>query len=62
MSSEENGSNMGSTDLGELDSLFGDTSQNAQEMNKVILSQSKQNLEGFASCFPEWDLFPPTDV
>ncbi len=40
----------------ELESLFGNQDNEIKEMEKVVLSH---NLEGFASCFPEWDLHPP---
>jgi hypothetical protein len=45
--------------LDELDAMFGqdDTAENDAE-NKVL----SQNLEGFASCFPEWDLHPPVNM
>lgn len=43
-------------DFSELEALFGTDSAETQKMEKVMLSQ---NLEGFASCFPEWDLHPP---
>lgn len=44
-------------ELDELDNLFGGESL-AEQSEKVILTQ---NLEGFAHCFPEWDLHPPVD-
>ncbi len=44
-------------ELEELENMFGDTSL-AEQCEKVILTQ---NLEGFAHCFPEWDLHPPVD-
>lgn len=40
----------------ELESLFGQIDSDAAKMEQVMLTQ---NLEGFASCFPEWDLHPP---
>ncbi len=40
----------------ELDELFGLAETDKDKMEKTILTQ---NLEGFASCFPEWDLHPP---
>lgn len=40
----------------ELASLFDTGDAEIERMEKVVLSQ---NLEGFASCFPEWDLHPP---
>lgn len=43
-------------DFDELEALFGQEDSDLDRMEKVVLSQS---LEGFASCFPEWDLHPP---
>lgn len=40
----------------ELEMMFGQDNLDLARMEKVILTQ---NLEGFASCFPEWDLHPP---
>ena len=40
----------------ELESLFGQPESELERMEKVSLTQ---NLEGFASCFPTWDLHPP---
>lgn len=40
----------------ELDELFGESQNEMEKMEKVVLTQ---NLEGFASCFPEWDIHPP---
>lgn len=39
----------------ELEEMFKEDEEIAKA-EKVVL---KQNLEGFASCFPEWDLHPP---
>jgi hypothetical protein len=43
-------------DFDELEAMFGQSDSDLNRMEKVILTQ---NLEGFASCFPEWDLHPP---
>ncbi len=43
-------------DFDELEAMFGESDLEIKKMEKVVLSQ---NLEGFASCFPEWDLHPP---
>lgn len=43
------------SELDELEDMFGQDDQIIQ-MESVMLSQ---NLEGFASCFPDWDLHPP---
>jgi hypothetical protein len=52
---EENVQNtMGEFD--ELEAMFGQDTSDIAQMEQVMLTQ---NLEGFASCFPEWDLQPP---
>lgn len=43
-------------DFDELEAMFGSIDEDVKKMEKVVLTQ---NLEGFASCFPEWDLHPP---
>ena len=43
-------------DFDELEAMFGQDTSDLANMEKVMLTQ---NLEGFASCFPEWDLHPP---
>lgn len=40
----------------ELEAMFGKDNSELDKMEKVMLTQ---NLEGFASCFPDWDLHPP---
>ena len=40
----------------ELEAMFGQDDSDVMKMQKVVLTQ---NLEGFASCFPDWDLHPP---
>ena len=40
----------------DLEAMFGTSEEEFQNMEKVVLTQ---NLEGFASCFPDWDLHPP---
>ena len=40
----------------ELEAMFGQDTSDLAKMEKVMLTQ---NLECFASCFPEWDLHPP---
>lgn len=44
--------------MGELDDLFGGDDSSAKKSEKIVLNQ---NLEGFASCFPDWDLHPPVE-
>ncbi len=50
--------NMNNEDMifDELEALFGQEDSDIARMERVVLSQ---NLEGFASCFPDWDLHPP---
>ena len=43
-------------DFDELEAMFGGSDSDITRMEKIVLTQ---NLEGFASCFPEWDLHPP---
>lgn len=40
----------------ELEAMFGQNTSDLEKIEKVMLTQ---NLEGFASCFPDWDLHPP---
>lgn len=47
---------MAGMDFDDLASMFGDEGGELQNAEQVELTQ---NLEGFASCFPEWDLHPP---
>ncbi|MBR3102217.1 MAG: hypothetical protein IKQ27_05120 [Lachnospiraceae bacterium] len=44
--------------MDELEAMFGQENPETEQMEKVVL---EQNLKGFASCFPEWDLHPPVD-
>ncbi len=53
---DEDASFDGLDELDELESMFGGEDIEAARNEKVILSQ---NLEGFAHCFPDWDLHPP---
>ena len=43
-------------DFDELESMFGAPEDELAQMEKTSLTE---NLEGFASCFPDWDLHPP---
>ena len=57
--SEETNTMNGSGDLSdfdELESMFGAPEDELAQMEKTTLTE---NLEGFASCFPDWDLHPP---
>ena len=42
--------------LAELNDLFSEDDEKIKEAEANVLSQ---NLTGFASCFPGWDLHPP---
>lgn len=42
--------------MDELEAMFGSDFADIEKMEEVTLTQS---LEGFASCFPDWDLHPP---
>lgn len=48
--------NKNASEFDELEAMFGSLDTDVQNMEKVVLTQ---NLEGFAGCFPEWDLHPP---
>lgn len=45
-----------SSAFAELESMFQEDDNNVKKFERIILDQ---NLEGFASCFPDWDLHPP---
>lgn len=42
--------------MDELDELFGDDAVEMEQNERIVLTQ---NLQGFASCFPAWDVHPP---
>lgn len=42
--------------LAELNDLFSGDDKKIKESEANVLSQ---NITGFASCFPDWDLHPP---
>lgn len=42
--------------LSELEAMFAEDDAAAEEAKAAVLTQ---NLTGFASCFPDWDLHPP---
>ncbi|MBQ5375937.1 MAG: hypothetical protein IIU45_03610 [Lachnospiraceae bacterium] len=48
--------NQNRSDFDEVEALFGQEESELSKLESTVLSQ---NLEGFASCFPEWDLHPP---
>ena len=56
MDSNELDINSGIEGFDDLDAMFG---QDASDMEKMAKTTLTQSLEGFASCFPEWDLHPP---
>ena len=43
-------------DIGELEDLFGRSEDEYDQIERFVLDK---NMDGFASCFPEWDLHPP---
>ena len=47
--------NAGMDEFDDLEAMFGSSDSDLDEMENVVLTQ---NLEGFASCFPDWDLQP----
>ncbi len=53
---EQKNGNDESLAFDELESLFGAPEDELAKMEKTSLTE---NLEGFASCFPDWDLHPP---
>ena len=48
--------NLLNNDFDDLELMFGQDTSDLAKMEKVMLTQ---NLDGFASCFPDWDLHPP---
>lgn len=42
----------------ELSDMFAEEDERLKKSESNVLSQ---NLAGFASCFPDWDLHPPVD-
>lgn len=42
--------------LSELEAMFAEDDAAAEGAKAAVLTQ---NLTGFASCFPDWDLHPP---
>lgn len=42
--------------LSELDNMFAEDDERIKQAEENVLTQ---NLSGFASCFPDWDLHPP---
>ena len=48
----------GADGMDELEAMFGTGLSEMEQMEQVTLTQS---LEGFASCFPDWDLHPPVN-
>lgn len=47
------------SDFADLDALFGQDDVATRNAESVTLSQ---NLDGFASCFPDWDIHPPAKI
>lgn len=48
--------NVQDSEFDELEALFGGPVDELTKMEETSLSE---DLEGFASCFPSWDLHPP---
>lgn len=44
--------------LADLKAMFGQDDEETKAAERTVLTQ---NLEGFASCFPDWDIHPPVD-
>ena len=55
----DNNPNSRPAEMDDLEALFGDEDDSTRESEKIVLNQ---NLEGFASCFPDWDLHPPVSM
>lgn len=53
------GADMNMDDFADLENMFGQDTEEMQKAESVVLTQ---NLDGFASCFPNWDLHPPVDM
>ena len=49
----------GLDDFSDLEEMFGKVDSKVNNAEDVI---SKQNLAGFACCFPTWDLHPPVNM
>lgn len=56
MENNNSNNNNAGEDFDELESMFGQPEDELTKMEKVSLTEK---LEGFASCFPSWDLHPP---
>ena len=52
----ENRPEVDMAEFDELEAMFGQDESDLAKMEATMLTQ---NLEGFASCFPDWDLHPP---
>lgn len=50
------GKNIEDQNFADLAAQFGQPQDELAQMEKISLTE---NLEGFASCFPTWDLHPP---
>ncbi len=55
----DNNTNSAPTEMDDLEALFGEEDAGTKESENIVLNQ---NLEGFASCFPDWDLHPPVSL
>ncbi|MCR4788398.1 MAG: hypothetical protein K5888_07425 [Lachnospiraceae bacterium] len=43
----------------DLEAMFSQDDSEISRMENVVLSQ---NLDGFAQCFPDWDIHPPVKL
>lgn len=48
-----------SDDFAALDAMFGENDEEIRNAENITLSQ---NLDGFASCFPDWEIHPPVNL
>ena len=46
------------SEFGDLEAMFGQDKTDVQKIESIALTK---DLEGFASCFPDWDLHPPVE-
>lgn len=47
------------SDFADLEAIFGQNDEATRNAESIALSQ---NLDGFASCFPDWDIHPPVKL
>lgn len=59
MGDKKNTQDINTDDFVDLENMFGQDEAEVRNAENVVLTQ---NLEGFASCFPDWDLHPPVGM